>query len=146
MDADDAFISKLRDVLGGDEFDTKVRRFLKKNARLVVRECESGDDTGSMEAYQIFKEYLALYEDTLEIFHEKEELTAAEFKKKLERILETNICAKFMIKYLLIALEFESFLDYCKDFVSQESKKADEEENSDEEEGSKVPSSKISGK
>ena len=46
---------------------------MKKNAKPVVKMC-SGEDTGSLEAYDIFKAYLALYEDQLEDFKEERRL------------------------------------------------------------------------
>ena len=99
---------------------------MKKHAYSVVDQCEGSDDTGSNEAYEIFEIYLSLYEEKLESFAEDEGLTHPELKKKLERVLESNITAQFMVKYMLMALEFDAFLEYCKTFVRENPKEEDE--------------------
>ena len=119
---------------GGDEFDEKVKKFMKKNAKPVVKMC-SGEDIGSLEAYDIFKAYLALYEDQLEDFKEDVGCTASELKNRLEKIMNSNLMARFMIKYLLMAFEFKSFVDYCKVYADDEGGDSDTMKDEDEEGG-----------
>lgn len=103
---------------------------MKRNAAIVVEEC-GGEDSGSLEAHNIFKEYLMLYEDKLEKMMNKYEMTPVEFRDRLEDVLEKDLFAKFMIKYMLVALEFSSFLAYCKDFVSNGGNSSSSDEDDD---------------
>lgn len=96
----------------------------------MVDSCTDSEDTGSLEAYNIFKSYLALYEDVLEKFQREEGLSPADIKKKLERVLESNLIAKFMVKYMLMALEFEAFMDFCKDYVKSHERPVSESKSS----------------
>ena len=107
---------------------------MKKNAKPVVKMC-SGEDTGSLEAYDIFKAYLALYEDQLEDFKEDVGCTASELKNRLEKIMNSNLMARFMIKYLLMAFEFKSFVDYCKVYANDEGGDSDDDDEDEDEEG-----------
>jgi len=100
---------------------------MKRNAKTVVKMC-SGEDTGSLESYDIFKSYLALYEDQLEDFKADVGCTASELKNRLEKIMNSNLMARFMIKYLLMAFEFKSFVDYCKVYADDDD---DDDDNDD---------------
>ena len=99
---------------------------MKKNAKPVVKMC-GGEDTGSLEAYDIFKQYLALYENQLEEFKEDVGISAAELKNRLEKIMNSNLMARFMIKYLLMAFEFKAFVDYCKIYADEDDADEDDE-------------------
>ena len=119
---------------------------MKKNAKPVVKMC-SGEDTGSLEAYDIFKAYLALYEDQLEDFKEDVGCTASELKNRLEKIMNSNLMARFMIKYLLMAFEFKSFVDYCKVYADDDDDDDDGAGKKEEEyEGKESTSDRHRGK
>lgn len=109
---------------------------MKKNAKPVVKMC-GGEDTGSLEAYDIFKQYLALYENQLEEFKEDVGISAAELKNRLEKIMNSNLMARFMIKYLLMAFEFKAFVDYCKIYADEDDADEDDADEDDEAIGKK---------
>jgi hypothetical protein len=67
---------------------------------------------------------------THDLLKHKGNMTAVQLKNRLENILKSNIMAKFMIKYLLMALEFKAFVDYCKIYANE-----DECEDEDEDSG-----------
>ena len=106
----------------------------------------SGEDTGSLESYDIFKSYLALYEDQLEDFKADVGCTASELKNRLEKIMKSNLMARFMIKYLLMAFEFKSFVDYCKVYANDEGGDSDDDDDDEDGAGKKEEEEEYEGK
>jgi hypothetical protein len=118
------FQKRLRDCLASEELEEKLNDFLSRNARRALQRsdlAEQKDDSApiegefSLEAYDLWKKYLAVIEDVIETFQRDEGLSQLEFRRAVEDVDERN---SFLIRLMIASWEFEQFIDMCREYVN----------------------------
>eukprot|EP01041_Mallomonas_annulata_P013849 gene13849-29467_t len=126
------FAARFRDHLGSEEFDEKIQRFLNRNAKKALQGSDIADsktDEGpiegefSLEANDIWQEYLVMVEDHMKQFQEDEELTEREFKTAVEDVGEAQ---SMLVRLMIASWEFTQFLELCREFAQNNDEEEDE--------------------
>lgn len=66
------------------EFIGVFEKYIRENAYIFYDTVDSGEDEHKLEYHDLFKEYLELYESTMENWLERENITLADFNKTLQ--------------------------------------------------------------
>ena len=116
-----AFGERLRNFLGGEEFEEDIERYLNQHAKTVASASNVVDTskynivmTGEfgLEVHEIWQNYLKLIEDSMDRFRREEGLSEVEFKEAVENLPRQ---AGMIVRLMIASWEFTSFIELCVD-------------------------------
>mmetsp|Transcript_2860 Transcript_2860/g.3020 ORF Transcript_2860/g.3020 Transcript_2860/m.3020 type:complete len:145 (+) Transcript_2860:66-500(+) len=133
--ADEEFVERFREHIGSEDFDEKIQRFLRRNAKRALKNSDIGEGKThegikegefTLESHEIWEEYLALVEDHMKQFQEDEGMSDRKFKAAVEEVGEQH---PMLVRLMLASWEFTQFLNVCKDYLDEQD---DDDEDEDE--------------
>ncbi|GBG24946.1 Cilia- and flagella-associated protein 36 [Hondaea fermentalgiana] len=87
-DETDALMKRASRYCFSTRFISVFEKFIRKNAYLFFDTVDSGDDEHKLEYHDLFKEYLVLYESTMENWLKEEGISLKEFNEALHEAKE----------------------------------------------------------
>lgn len=86
--------------------------YIEKHAHVFFDTVESGDEEHKLEYHDIFKEYLELYESTMEGWLKEEGISMKEFNVAMQKAKDgAKISEKYFIKLLIASGEYDCFYE-----------------------------------
>mmetsp|Transcript_23448 Transcript_23448/g.66675 ORF Transcript_23448/g.66675 Transcript_23448/m.66675 type:complete len:172 (-) Transcript_23448:1342-1857(-) len=114
-DADDEAVSlmlRATNFCFSAEFIGVFERFIEKHAYIFHDAVRSGSSEHALEFTDLFKDYLELYESTMETWLDREGLTLSEFNQALQEAQNRGkVSEKYFIKLLIASGEYDCFYD-----------------------------------
>ena len=133
-----AFGEKLRNFLGGEDFEEDIERYLNRHSKTVAGASNVLDTskynivmTGEfgLEVHEIWQNYLKMIEDSMDKFRRDEGLSEVEFKEAVENLPRQ---ANMIVRLMIASWEFTSFVELCVDHAEYMDEAKENENNDDD--------------
>ena len=133
-----AFGERLRNFLGGDDFEEEIERYLNRHAKTVAAASNVVDTskynivmTGEfgLEVHEIWQKYLKMIEDSMDKFRRDEKLSEVEFKEAVENLPRQ---ANMIVRLMIASWEFTSFVELCVDHAEYMDEAKENEDDDDD--------------